>query len=64
MSRGATVLLDLCWRSGDLIGQRIRVELEVIDVFGGLATDIRTVTVAAPVGPYPIDEGAPGCDAP
>lgn len=56
--------IDLCWDAHHLIGQRIRIELEVADASGGYATDSRIVTLAEPTTPYPIDAGAPGCEPP
>ena len=58
--------LDACWRHDQLFGQRVRIELEVSDSTGSLATDTKTVTLVAPPGYVdpPIGEEAPGCEAP
>jgi hypothetical protein len=58
---GVPVIFETCWRSNHLIGARIRLELELMDDCGGYATDVKTVTLAAPTGPYPMEDNAPGC---
>lgn len=65
-TQGLAVFPDPCWWHSDLlIGLVIRLELEVIDVNGVYATDVKTVTLTAPpAGSYPIEQGSPGCDAP
>lgn len=61
---GVPIIFDLCWRSDRLIGKRIRIELELMDDCGGYTTDTRTVTLAAPLGNYPMEENTPGCPQP
>jgi len=58
---GVPVVFETCWRSNHLLGARVRIELELMDDCGGYATDVKTVTLAPPTGPYPIENDAPGC---
>lgn len=58
------VVFDTCWRSDRLIGKQFRIELELMDDTGGYASDTRTVTAAAPLGPYPAEQDTPPCPAP
>jgi hypothetical protein len=58
---GVPVVFETCWRSNHLIGARVRVELELMDDCGGYASDVKTVTLAPPTGPYPVEDDAPGC---
>lgn len=57
----APVVFETCWRSEHLFGQRIRIELEMLDDDGGYTTDVKTVTAAPPLGFHPVDQGTPGC---
>lgn len=54
------VLFDDCWRSTDLLGQRVRFKVEVIDGCGAYATDEHVVTLQPhPDKDYPNHQ--PGC---
>jgi hypothetical protein len=61
LTMGVAVIFETCWRSDRLIGQRIRVDLELEDDTGGYTADSKTVTAAAPSSGYPIEQGSPGC---
>ncbi|HEX4416940.1 MAG TPA: hypothetical protein VH165_03530 [Kofleriaceae bacterium] len=61
MAMGVAIVFEICWRSDRLIGQRIRVDLELEDDTNGYTSDSKTVTAAAPSSPYPIDQDSPGC---
>ena len=54
------VVFETCWRSDNLIGKKIRVELELMDR-NGYATDVKIVTAAPPTGIYPVEQNSPGC---
>jgi hypothetical protein len=54
------IVFDTCWRSAHLFGQRIRIELEMLDARGGYASQTRVVTASPPVGPHEVGDG-PGC---
>lgn len=59
---GLAVIFETCWRSGDLFGKRIRIELEIEDASGGYALDTRIVTAARPTDPqYPEEPNSVGC---
>jgi hypothetical protein len=58
---GVPVIFETCWRSNHLIGAKVRIELELMDDCGGYVSDVKTVTLVAPTGPYPIEHDAPGC---
>jgi hypothetical protein len=57
--QGAPVIFEVCWRSAHLFGQRIRIELEILDDDGGYTTDVKVVTALPPVGPHAVDDGPP-----
>lgn len=59
--QGVAVIFETCWRSDNLIGRPIRIELELLDDAGGYTTDVKTVIAGEPEGFYPIDQGSPGC---
>jgi len=61
LPEGVAVVFETCWRSNHLLGARIRIELELMDDCGGYVADVKTVTLAPPTGPFPIDQDAPGC---
>jgi len=58
---GVPVVFEPCWRSDHLIGKQIRIELEVMDDCGHYASDVKIVTLAPPMGPYPMEHDTPGC---
>lgn len=58
---GFGIVFDTCWRSDNLIGKQIRIDLEIVDHNGGYANDSVTVTLAAPTGYYPMESSSPGC---
>ena len=66
MVSAVPVIFDTCWRSDNLIGRPLRIELEMLDgTSGGFTTDTKVVTAAAPVGFYPDQEmNSPGCVPP
>lgn len=65
LSTGVPIIFDTCWRSDNVIGRRIRIELEILDDSGGYAKDVKVVTAGTPVGYYPADEqNSPGCNYP
>lgn len=65
MVSAVPVIFDTCWRSDNLIGRPLRIELEMLDSSGGYTTDTKVVTAAAPVGFYPDQEmNSPGCVPP
>lgn len=60
--QGFWLLIERCWRSQDLIGKQIRIELEIWDHIGRYATDVKIVTTAPPTGSYANDDiRKPGC---
>jgi hypothetical protein len=61
LAQGAGIVFEICWRSDRLIGQRIRIELELMDDCGGYTTDTKIVTAAPPTVPYPVEHDTPGC---
>lgn len=58
---GVPVIFETCWRSDNLIGRRIRIELELIDDCGGYVSDVKTVTLMPPTDPFPMEHDSPGC---
>jgi len=64
MVEAAAIVFETCWRSDRLFGQRIRIELELLDRDGGYTTDVKTVTAAPPEGFHPIDMNSPPCTPP
>lgn len=61
LAQGEPIIFETCWRSDHLIGARIRIDLELMDGNGNYVTDSKTVTAAAPMTPYPIEQDTPGC---
>lgn len=55
------IIFETCWRSQNLFGQRIRIELEVVDDTGTYATDVKIVTAVAPTTFYPMEGPSEGC---
>jgi len=61
-AQGVAVVFETCWRAQHLIGQQVRIDLEIVDSDGGYATNSVTVTLAEPTtGQYPIEPEMPGC---
>ena len=61
MQTGVPIIFETCWRSDNLIGKRIRIDLELADSQGRIATDSKIVTAAPPTTDYPMETGSPGC---
>ena len=61
LPQGQGVVFETCWRAQHLIGQLVRIDLDVVDSDDHYAHDSVTVTLAAPAGPYPMDPPEPGC---
>jgi hypothetical protein len=64
LARAVPIIFETCWRSNHLYGSRIKIELEVKDVTGRIATDVKIVIAAEPLGGgiVPDPPGTPGCD--
>lgn len=60
LSAPVWVIFETCWLSEHLLGKRLRIELEVMDSAGRLATDTRVITAAPPEEEFPMQTG-PGC---
>ena len=58
---GLPIIFETCWRSDKLIGARIRLDLELMDDQGRLATDSKVVTAGPPTIEYPMEMNTPGC---
>jgi hypothetical protein len=56
------IVFDTCWRIDRLVGQRIRIEGELLDPSGHYASETRVVTAVAPVDPnYPMETNTEPC---
>jgi hypothetical protein len=61
---GLPIVFNTCWRSDQLIGQRLRIDAYISNPERGtaFAHDAKIVTmVAPPDGTYPIEDGSPPC---
>lgn len=61
MQSGIPIIFETCWRSDNLIGKRIRIDLELADAQGRVAVDSKIVTAAPPITDYPMETSSPGC---
>jgi hypothetical protein len=62
MKQEVGVMFETCWRIDRLVGQRIRIEAEILEPNGNYAHETRVVTAAAPVDPsYPKEQNTAGC---
>jgi hypothetical protein len=61
LQSGIPIIFETCWRSDKLIGQRFRIELELMDSEGRIATDSKIVIATPPAIEYPMEMNTPGC---
>jgi hypothetical protein len=62
MNEEAPVMFETCWRIDRLVGQRIRIEGEILDTSGNYAAETHVVTAAAPLNPnYPMESSSAPC---
>lgn len=63
LAQEAAIVFETCWRSDNLIGKQIRLDLELVDYMGNTyVADSKVVTAAAPVNPGWIENhDSPGC---